>query len=109
GQYFAIRLDDIRPSAVPTLAEVREPLAQQWTLRENARLLAAKAQELSARIRAGEDIAAVARSAGAEVTTRTGVVRDRPTAESLGQGLLQGLFGQGKGQVFSQPASEDSY
>jgi len=109
GQYFAIRLDDIRPSAAPTLAEVREPLAQQWTLRESARLLAAKAQELSARVRAGEDITAVARSAGAEVTSRTGVVRDRATTESLGQGLLQGLFGQGKGQAFSQPASEDSY
>lgn len=109
GQYFAIRLNDIRPSAVPTLAEVREPLAQQWTLRENARRLAAKAEELSARVRGGEDIAAVARSAGAELTSRNGVVRDRPTSESLGQGLLQGLFGQAKGQVFSQPASESSY
>ncbi|RZJ18734.1 MAG: rotamase [Brevundimonas sp.] len=109
GQYFALRLDDVKPAALPTLDEVRAPLAQQWTLRENAKRLAAKAEELAGRIRSGQDIGAVATSAGATVTTSNGVKRDRETQESLGQGLLMGLFGQGRGQTFVQPQSQNTY
>ena len=106
GQYFAVRVNDIRPSALPTLAEVREPLAQQWIQRETLRKVSAKAEELAGRIRNGEDIAAVARSVNAPLTVRTGVMRDQATQQALGQAVLQGLFGQGKGQVFSQPGEQ---
>ena len=109
GQYFVLRLDDIQPAALPSLADIREPLAQQWTLRENARRLTNKAEELAARVRGGEDIAAVARSAGAELTTRTGVQQNAESQGSLGDGVLGGLFGQGRGQVFTGPASETAF
>jgi len=109
GQYFVLRLDDIRPAALPTLDEVRAPLAQQWTLREDAKRLAAKANELAARVRAGEDIAKVAASAGATVTTRTSVQQNQQAVAEVGQGVLQGLFGQGKGQVFSGQSAADSF
>lgn len=109
GQYFVLRLDDIRPSSVPTLDEVRAPLEQQWILRENNRLLVTKAEELAGRIRAGEDIAAVARSVGASVQTHAGIKQDRASQEAVGEAGLQGLFGQGRGQVFTLPASATSY
>lgn len=109
GQYFAVRVNDIRPSSLPTLAEVREPLAQQWIQRETLRKLSAKAEELAGRVRGGEDITAVARSVNAPLTVRTGVVRDQASQQALGQGVLQGLFGQTKGQVFSQPAAQTGY
>lgn len=109
GQYFALRVDDVRPAALPTLAEVREPLAQQWTLRENAKRLSAKAEELAGRVRSGQDIAAVAASAGATVTTRAGVQQLPQTQTELGQGVVQGLFGQKAGQVFTGPASEGAF
>ena len=109
GQYFAVRVNEIRPAALPPLAEVREPLAAQWTARENARRLQTKAEELAGRVRAGQDIAAVASSAGASVSTHTGVQRNREAQEALGQGVLQGLFGQGRGQVFSQPQSNTAF
>jgi len=60
-------------------------------------------------VRNGEDIAAVARSVNAPLTVRTGVIRNQQTQEALGQGVLQGLFGQSKGQAFSQPASQTAY
>lgn len=101
GQYFVLRVDDVRPAALPTLAEVREPLAREWVARETARRLSAKADELANRVRSGQDIAAVAASAGANLTTRTSVQQSPTTQTELGQGVLQGLFGQGKGQVFS--------
>ena len=109
GQYFVLRLDDIRPASLPALADIRAPLEQQWTMRENNRLLVSKAEELAGRIRAGEDVAAVAGSVGAPVLTRTGVKQDRQNQEALGEGGLQGLFSQGRGQVFTLPQSATSY
>jgi peptidyl-prolyl cis-trans isomerase D len=103
GQYFAVRLDDLRPAALPTLAEVREPLARQWVLRENAKLLSTKAEELAGRVRSGEEIASVAASAGATLVAREGVQRNQQAVSELGQGVLQGLFGQARNQIFSQP------
>ncbi|MGV9006109.1 MAG: peptidyl-prolyl cis-trans isomerase [Brevundimonas sp.] len=109
GQYFVLRLDDIRPAALPALADIREPLESQWMLRENNRLLVSKAEELAGRIRAGEDVAAVARSVGATLETRAGVKQDRQSQDALGQGALQGLFGQERGQVFALPQSATTY
>ena len=109
GQYFVLRLDDVRPSALPTLADVRVPLAQQWTLRENARRLTAKAEELAARVRGGQDIAAVASSAGATLVHRAGIQQTAETQTSLGQGVLDGLFGQGRGQVFTGPGTANTF
>ncbi len=109
GQYFVLRLDDIRPSTLPDLADIRAPLEQQWLLRENNRLLVTKAEELAGRIRAGEDLAAVAGSVGASVQVHTGVKQDTQSQEALGEGALQGLFGQGRGQVFTLPQSATSY
>jgi peptidyl-prolyl cis-trans isomerase D len=109
GQYFVVRLDRIEAAALPALEEVREPLAQRWTQRENARRLTALAEQLAARVRGGEAIAAVAASAGATVNTRTGVQQNAESQTDLGEGILQGLFGQGRGQVFTGPASDTSY
>ena len=109
GQYFAVRVDDIRPTSLPTLAEVRAPLAQQWTLRENARRLSAKAEELAQRVRSGEDIAKVAASVSAQLTTRAGVQQSQASQTELGEGVLRGLFGQGKGQVFTGAQSQASF
>ena len=109
GQYFVLRLDDVRPAAVPALSEVREPLAQRWVQRENARRLSAKAEELAGRVRSGQDIAAVAASAGATLTNRSGLQQNPQTQTEIGEGVLQGLFGQRKGQVFAGAASETTF
>ena len=109
GQYFVLRLDEVTPAALPALADIREPLAQQWTQRENARRLTNKAEELAARVRGGEDIAAVATSAGATLNVRTNVQQNAEAQAALGDGVLGGLFGQGRGQVFTGPASNGAY
>lgn len=107
GQYFVVRVDDILPAALPPLAGIREPLAQQWVLRENARLLSARASALAARVRGGEDLAAVAASVGARVQTATGL--SRQSAEQNGQGVIAGVFGSGRGQPFSQQNTADTF
>lgn len=109
GQYFAVRVDAVKPAALPPLDEVREDLTRAWIQRENNRLLRAKADELAGRLRAGEDIVTVARSAGAELIVRTGVQQDEETQAALGVGALTGLFGQGKGQAFAEVNSETDF
>lgn len=108
GDYFVVRVDDVTPAAMPALDEVRDVITQAWTQRENFRLMSTRADALTARLRAGEDIAAVAASVGATVTTGSGVKQDQETAARLGQGVMTGLFNGRAGAVFSQPQSNDS-
>ncbi len=107
GQYFVVRVDDVLPAALPPLAGIREPLAQQWVLRENARLLSTRANALVARVRGGEDLAAVAASVGA--TLRTGTGLNRESAEQNGQGVIAGVFSSGRGEPFSQQNTADTF
>ena len=107
GQYFVVRVDDVLPAALPPLDGIREPLARQWTLRENARLLNARASALAARVRGGEDLAAVAASVGATLQTGTGL--SRQSAEQNGQGVIAGVFTSGRGEPFSQQNSADTF
>lgn len=108
GQYFVVRLDQVLPPALPSLADAsfRTALARNWTARENVRLLTTRTDALAARLRRGEDIAAVAASVGATVQTRTGLTRQDQTA---GQGVVAGVFTTARGQVFSQQNTEDSF
>jgi len=106
GEYFALRVDEVRESKLPELAELRPMLAQAWTQRENSRLLAQKADELSGRLRAGEDITAVAASVNATVQVRTNVASDRASQEANGVTALRGLFSTAKGQPFSNAGDQ---
>lgn len=108
GQYFVVRVNEIIPAALPSLnrPEVRQALTQNWVLRENARLLNTRADALAARVRGGEDIAAVAASAGAAVRTATGVNRQD---QSHGQGVLVGLFTSGRNEIFSHQQTQTSF
>ncbi|MBW8304805.1 MAG: peptidyl-prolyl cis-trans isomerase, partial [Brevundimonas sp.] len=108
GQFFVVRVDDITPAAMPPLDSVRDMVTQAWTASESARLLSARSDALTARLRAGEDIAAVAASAGAPVVAETGVKQNEETVGRLGRGVMSGLFNGEVGQIFSQPQSENS-
>jgi peptidyl-prolyl cis-trans isomerase D len=108
GQYFVVRVDEITPPALPSLSDpqVRAQLATAWTARENARLLSTRVDALAARVRRGEDLAAVARSVGAEVNSASGVSRQD---QARGQGVLAGLFTTARNEVFSQQQAADSF
>ena len=106
-EYFAMRVDEVTPARLPTIDEMRDDLTQYWTNRELGRRLQERGNAVAARIRGGEDIAVVAEAEGLTLTTREGVGREPQEGEgALGQGVLEGLFGQGQGQVFSGPADE---
>lgn len=109
GQYFVVRVNDVTPAALPELDEVRGPLAQNWIQRENARRLAALADQLAGRVRGGESIAEVAASVNAPLITRTAVPQNEETQADVGQGVMRGLFSQGAEQVFSGQQDGQSF
>ncbi|WP_332654463.1 peptidylprolyl isomerase [Brevundimonas sp.] len=108
GDYYVVRVDEVVPAAMPPLAEVRDMIVPAWIARENFRLLSARSDALATRLRAGENIAAVAASVGATVVTGSGVKQDQDTLGRLGQGVMSGLFNGKAGQIFAQPQSENS-
>jgi peptidyl-prolyl cis-trans isomerase D len=101
GEYYALRVEKVAPAALPTLAQVRGPLMQAWMQRETVNRMQAKADQLAARVRAGEPIEKVAASVGAPVRSVEGV--SRVTAgqrRELGQ-LLVKLFEAKPNDVFT--------
>lgn len=108
GQYFVVRVNEVIPAALPSLTNTafRTALAQNWTARENVRLLNTRTDALAARLRRGEDIAVVAASVGAPVQTGSGLTRQD---QARGQGVIAGVFTSGRNEVFSQQNAQDSF
>ncbi|MET0294237.1 MAG: peptidyl-prolyl cis-trans isomerase [Phenylobacterium sp.] len=101
GEYYAVRVERITPSALPSLAEIRQPLTQVWYERELGKALQAKAAALTARLAKGESLEAVAASAGAPVARAVALDRRTAGQRQLPPPLLQAIFGKRQGEAFS--------
>ena len=101
GEYFAVRVDKIIPPAMPTLAEIKPLLAQEWIRRELIKAMQAKADALAARVRKGEALDAVAASVGARVDRAAGVDR-RSVQENplMSPDIAARAFAAKPGEVF---------
>lgn len=101
GESFVVRVDKILPRALPPLAEVRAPLARAWLNQEMAKRLRAKAEALAARVRKGEDLAAVAASIGARPERLKGLTRQGAgQGGPLSQEGFAEVFRAARGDVF---------
>jgi peptidyl-prolyl cis-trans isomerase D len=110
GEYYVVRVDKITPSALPKLADVREQATKGYMQRKLIDALKAKAEELSARVRKGESLEAVAASIGAKVehTASLDKAQAQQQAQALGMQVLQAVFGAAKGDVVVAPRSAES-
>jgi peptidyl-prolyl cis-trans isomerase D len=102
GEYFAIRVDKVNPSALATLAEAKAPASQIYMLDEMRKRMIAKGEELAGRIRKGEAVAAVARSVGAEATRGADVRRDG-AGQALTQPVVTAIFEAKSGETLVVP------
>jgi peptidyl-prolyl cis-trans isomerase D len=110
GEYFAVRVEKIIPSAMPSLAEVRAPVAQQWMLTELLKRMKAKADELGARVKKGESLEAVAASVGGQVQRVPNITRQNARQfQGLGRDLLIGTFGAKPGVPFTARAPQGGF
>ena len=104
AEYYAIRVDKAAPAAPMTLDAIRAPLVRQLQVEALAKALRDKADSLAARVRKGEPIAAVARSAGqSPVTASLSRTDGQAAVAQYGQQMLGVLFGAKAGEVAVAP------
>jgi peptidyl-prolyl cis-trans isomerase D len=107
GEYFAIRVDKVAPPALPTLAEIKEPLSRYFMTQAMGKALQAKAEELAQAIRKGETVEAAAASIHAQVghaptVSRQAVAQNR----SLSGELKEKIFSVKQGEVVTGPTAQ---
>jgi peptidyl-prolyl cis-trans isomerase D len=102
GEYYAVRVEKITPPAMIPLDEIRPKVVAAVTQRELVTRLQAKADELSARVKKGESLDAVAASVGQKVVRISGLNRQTAAQNTqVSQDLLGKAFGTKAGDVFT--------
>ena len=101
GEYYAMRVDKVTPSALPSLDEIRGPLTQAYMTQALVTALQKRAEDLAARVTKGESLDKVAASAGAKVERIPDLSRSNATQhQDLGRDLLTKAFAAKRGDVF---------
>ncbi|MET2826705.1 SurA N-terminal domain-containing protein [Mesorhizobium shangrilense] len=88
--------DSITPARDRTLDEVRQKVVADWTAAETTKRLAAKADELEKRLKAGTTLDAIAGELKLEKQTKRGVKRDADDVD-FGKAGAAAMFGVGEG------------
>lgn len=102
GSYYAVRVDKILPKSMPPLAEVKPQLTRVWMIREMVKRLQARADQLAARVKAGESLEKVAASAGSKVTRVASIDRQNAGQNTaLSRDGLVKAFNAKPGEVFT--------
>jgi peptidyl-prolyl cis-trans isomerase D len=106
GQYFAVRLNAVKPAGAPPLAEIKGELAQYWMREKVNAALQAKVDETLARLKKGESFAAVAASLNAKIVPLNNLNRAMLQQSNLPQQLAGRIFAGQVGDTFSAPIKE---
>ena len=110
GEYYAVRVERVIPPALPSLAEVRGPLTQQWMLKTLLERMKSKADQLGLRVKKGESMEAVAASAQSNVQRVPNITRENARQfQGLGRDLLIATFGAKPGEPFTARAPQGGY
>jgi peptidyl-prolyl cis-trans isomerase D len=91
GGYLYYDVTGITPSRERTLAEVKDQVEQHWRNDEVAKRLTAKAEQLLGRLKTGASLADVAKIAGVNVETASGLQRGKP-GDKVPANLVAAVF-----------------
>ncbi|ESQ94202.1 peptidylprolyl isomerase [Asticcacaulis benevestitus] len=106
GQYFAVRLDAVKPAGAPPFAQIKNELAQYWMAEKVGAAIQTKASEASARLNKGESFAAVAASLKAPVRQFPGLSRATAQQSGLPNPVLGRVFAGKAGETFNAPINQ---
>ena len=106
GQYFALKLVNVKPAGAPPFNEVKNELAQYWQMEKLSSALQAAADDAKARLTKGESFDAVAASYHAKVQKIDGLDRQAAQKSQLPQGLSGRIFLGKAGDVFTTPVGQ---
>ncbi|MBZ9677726.1 SurA N-terminal domain-containing protein [Mesorhizobium sp. ES1-1] len=94
--FIFYEVDSITPARDRTLDEVRQKVIADWTAAETTKRLAAKADELEKRLKAGATLDAIAGELKLEKQTKRGVKREADDVD-LGKDGAAAIFAVGEG------------
>ena len=110
GEYYAIKVMQVIPPALPTLAEARPALTNAYMSQQFFAALKAKADALVAQLKAGTPIEQVAATVGAHVVRQPGMQRIQAAKyQAMGQNFVQGVFAVKPGDAFAAGAPTGVY
>lgn len=107
GGYAMLRVDGLTPRMLRPLEEVRSRVVADWQAAQRAEAAREKAEAIAERVRAGEDLAAIAGELGLSVKTSDPFRRDTGDAEAnVPADLAADLFQLEEGGVATGEADE---
>lgn len=108
GTSFVVRLDEITPSEVRTLDQVRQQVVKDWVRATQDKAAAAKAESIADRLNAGEDFAEIASWENLKIETSAPFQRDGSgTDGSFTHDLVEAVFALSSGNAASAPNTEN--
>ncbi|HYM29796.1 MAG TPA: SurA N-terminal domain-containing protein [Candidatus Cybelea sp.] len=100
GNYFVFRVDSSTPPAERPLAAVRDKVMAAWKTEAGSKAATVKAKEIADKLRAGGDMAGLAKSVGTSVLTTKPMTRAGDDADAtVSPQLLAALFKAKQGDV----------
>jgi peptidyl-prolyl cis-trans isomerase D len=110
GEYFAVRVDKTTPPAVPSLADIKEPLTRYFMAKAIGQEMQAKADALVLAVKKGQGLDAAAASIGSPVGHAPAVTRAAMTQNrSIGPELAGKLLTAKQGDVVDGPTAQGAY
>lgn len=103
GQYFAVKLLNIKPAGPPSLEELKPKLAQAWTMQKIASEVEAGANQAQAELGQGKTFAQVAADMHAQVQVMTGIDTANTKKQQLNDGMIGRVFESKVGETFQSP------
>src|SRR6185437_14807871 len=99
GEYFAVRVDKVIPPTLPSMDKLKPRLTQLFLQKVMSQRLTDKLNELSARVKKGESLEAVAQSVGSQVTHLSVNREAAQQQRNVPPQLLQKIFEAKTGEV----------
>ncbi len=110
GEYYALKVEQVAPPALPALAGVRTRLTQAYMQEQMIKALRAKAEALMVEVRKGQTMDAAAASVGAQIVHQPGMqLVQAQQYKALGREFLTIIFSQKPGEVFAAGAPNGVY
>ncbi len=108
GQYFALKLNVLKPAGAPPLAEVKGELVNYWRAGKVSEAVTAKADEVMKRLDKGEALSAVAASLNLKVQPLANLNRVTAQQMNLPAMLASRIFVTKAGDHFSAQINQEN-
>ncbi len=103
GQYFAVKVTNIKPAGPPSFEELKPKLAQAWMVEKIASEVETAATQAQTELGSGKTFAQVAADLHAPVQVMAGIDTGNTKKQQLNDGMIGRVFESKVGETFQSP------